>query len=109
MNIKESLQQAIAEQPILVFAKGNKMFPRCGFSKAVIDIMNSMQVPFEVIDIFQHEGVKPALVEISNWPTTPQIFLGGEFIGGGDILHELHANGELRAMLDKVLPTESTS
>lgn len=103
MTIKESLEQAIADHPILVFAKGNKMFPRCGFSKAVIDILNSMAVPFEVIDIFQHEEIKPALVAISNWPTTPQVFLGGEFIGGGDILHELYASGELRGMVDKVL------
>ncbi len=103
MEIKESLEQAIREQPILLFTKGNKMFPRCGFSKAVIDIMNSMEVPFEAIDIFQHEGIKPALVEISNWPTTPQIFIGGEFVGGGDILHELHANGELRKLVDAAL------
>lgn len=103
MEIKESLEQAIAEQPILVFTKGNKMFPRCGFSKAVIDTLNALEVPFEAIDIFQHEGIKPALVEISNWPTTPQIFLGGKFIGGGDILQELYANGELRKMVDAVL------
>jgi monothiol glutaredoxin len=103
MEIKESLEQSIREQPILVFAKGSKMFPRCGFSKAVIDTLNALGVPFEVIDIFEHEDIKPALVAISSWPTTPQVFLGGEFIGGGDIVRELYANGELRRMVDAVL------
>jgi monothiol glutaredoxin len=103
MEIKESLERAIREQPILMFTKGNKMFPRCGFSKAVVDIMNSLEVPFETIDIFGHPGIKPALVEITDWPTTPQVFLGGEFVGGGDILQELHTTGELRRMVDKVL------
>lgn len=102
-DIKEQLERVIQEQPVLLFTKGNKMFPQCGFSKAVIDIMMSMEVPFETINIFDHPAIKPALVEITSWPTTPQIFLGGEFIGGGDILRELHESGELRGMLDKVL------
>jgi monothiol glutaredoxin len=103
MDMKERLEQLIAEQPILLFTKGNKMFPRCGFSKAVIDVFQELGVPFETVDIFEHPDIKPSLVSISDWPTTPQIFLGGEFVGGGDLVRELHARGELRGMVDKVL------
>ncbi len=100
MDMKERLEQLIAEQPILLFTKGNKMFPRCGFSKAVIDVFQELGVPFETVDIFEHPDIKPSLVSISDWPTTPQIFLGGEFVGGGDLVRELHARGELRGMVD---------
>ena len=103
MEIKQKLEQMITEQPILLFLKGNKMFPRCGFSKAVVEVFRELEVPFETVDIFEHPDIKPALVEITDWPTTPQVFLGGKFIGGGDIVRELHAKGELKPMVDKVL------
>ena len=103
MEIKEQLEQAIRETPILLFTKGNKMFPRCGFSKAVIDVFASMGVPFETIDIFEHQDIKPALVEITDWPTTPQIFIGGEFVGGGDIVRQMAAEGQLQPLVDQAL------
>ncbi len=103
MEIKPQLEQAIREVPILLFTKGNKMFPRCGFSKAVIDVFNQLGVPFETIDIFEHPGIKPALVEITDWPTTPQIFIGGEFVGGGDIVREMFADGSLKPLVDAAL------
>ena len=104
-ELKTQLEQAIRETPVLLFTKGNKMFPRCGFSKAVIDVFTSMDVPFETVDIFEHPDIKPTLVAITDWPTTPQIFIGGEFVGGGDIVRELHARGELRGLVDAALAT----
>lgn len=104
MEIKEKLEEIIKQQPVLMFIKGNKMFPRCGFSQAVVEVFKELDVPFEAVDIFEHPGIKPALVEITDWPTTPQIFLGGEFVGGGDIVRQLHEQGELKAMVDQVLP-----
>jgi monothiol glutaredoxin len=103
MELKEQLEQAIRETPVLLFTKGNKMFPRCGFSKAVVDVFNQLGVPFEAIDIFEHPGIKPALVSITDWPTTPQIFVGGEFVGGGDIVQEMHADGSLKPLVDAAL------
>lgn len=103
MEIKAQLEQAIREVPILLFTKGNKMFPRCGFSKAVIDVFNQLEVPFETIDIFEHPDIKPALVSITDWPTTPQVFIGGEFIGGGDIVREMFADGSLKPLVDQAL------
>ncbi len=102
-EIKEKLEQLITEQPILLFIKGNKMFPRCGFSQAVVEVFKDLDVPFEAVDIFDHPGIKPALISITDWPTTPQIFLGGEFVGGGDLVRALHANGDLKPTAEKVL------
>ena len=107
MELKDQLEQAIREVPVLLFTKGNKMFPRCGFSKAVIEVFSSMGVPFETIDIFEHPDIKPSLVSITDWPTTPQIFIGGEFVGGGDIVREMAANGELQPLVDAALADAS--
>lgn len=106
-ELREQLEQAIAATPILLFTKGNKMFPRCGFSAAVIDVFNQMGVPFETIDIFEDPDIRPTLVSITDWPTTPQIFIGGEFVGGGDIVREMFASGELQPVVDKALAAAS--
>ena len=100
-ELKQQLEQAIADNSVLVFAKGNKMFPRCGFSKAVIDVFSELGSPFEVIDIFEHPDIKPTLVSITDWPTTPQIFIGGQFVGGGDVVRELHERGQLKDLVDQ--------
>lgn len=100
-ELKQQLEQAIADNSVLVFAKGNKMFPRCGFSKAVIDVFSELGSPFEVIDIFEHPDIKPTLVSITDWPTTPQIFIGGHFVGGGDVVRELHERGQLKDLVDQ--------
>ena len=105
MELKAQLEQAIRETPVLLFTKGNKMFPRCGFSKAVIDVFQSLEVPFEAIDIFEHADIKPTLVSITDWPTTPQVFIGGEFVGGGDIVREMHVRGELKPLVDAAFAT----
>lgn len=102
-ELREKLEKAIADTPILLFTKGNKMFPRCGFSAAVIDVFQQMGVPFETIDIFEDPDIRPTLVSITDWPTTPQIFIGGEFVGGGDIVREMFASGELQPVVEKAL------
>ena len=99
-NLLDSLNQTIADNPVVVFTKGNKIFPRCGFSAAVTSVFQDVGLPFECIDIFEDPDIKPTLVSISDWPTTPQVFIGGEFIGGGDLVRELHARGELKPLVE---------
>ncbi len=108
-SLREQMERAIREVPVLLFTKGNKHFPRCGFSKAVIDLFAELDVPFQTVDIFQHPDVKPTLVEITGWPTTPQIFIGGEFIGGGDVVREMHARGELEPLVREALARAEAS
>ena len=103
MTVQESLESTIANHPIVLFTKGDKDFPRCGWSKAVIDIFSELGVAFETVDILRDPEIRSALIAISDWPTTPQIFLKGEFIGGGALVRELHARGELKALVDAAL------
>ena len=70
---------------------------------AVIQVFQELDVPFHCYDIFSHPDVKPTLTGLTGWPTTPQIFIGGEFVGGGDIVREMHARGELKPLVDKAL------
>ena len=102
-EIKTEIEQAIQDNKILCFIKGTKDMPRCGFSAAVIQVFTELGAPFTCYDIFGHPEVKPTLSAITGWPTTPQIFIDGEFIGGGDLVREMHAAGELQAVVDKAL------
>ena len=103
MTVQQSIEGTIAENTIVLFIKGDKDFPRCGWSKAVIEIFNEMGVEFTTVDILRDPEIRTALIAISDWPTTPQIYLKGEFIGGGDLVRELHARGELKPMVDAAL------
>ncbi|KAA3604295.1 MAG: Grx4 family monothiol glutaredoxin [Planctomycetota bacterium] len=102
-EIRQALEQAIEDNKICLFVKGTKEMPRCGFSASVIEIFKQLDVPFTCVDILADPRLRPELVSISQWPTTPQIFLNGEFIGGGDIIREMFANGELRPMVEQAL------
>lgn len=102
-TIKEDIEKAIQENKVVLFTKGNKDFPRCGFSAAVIEVFRELDVPFETFDVLAHPEIKPTLTAVSGWPTTPQIFLDGKFVGGGDLVRELHARGELKPLVDKAL------
>jgi len=91
----EDIKQRVADNKLILFAKGSKQAPMCGFSARAIEIIASYSKPFEVVNIFEDASIRPALVQFSQWPTTPQLFVGGELIGGSDITFELHESGEL--------------
>ena len=97
---KADIKKTVAEHKLLLFAKGTKEQPMCGFSHRAIQIMDSIGKPFEVINIFDDPSIRPALVEFSGWPTTPQLFVGGELIGGSDIALELYNSGELQKKVE---------
>lgn len=95
----EAIKKIVTDNRIVLFAKGTKAQPMCGFSHSAIQVMTQIGEDFEVINIFDDPGIRPALVEFSNWPTTPQLFIGGELIGGSDIVLEMYKNGELQTKL----------
>ena len=97
---KEKIQQTVEQHKVVIFAKGTKREPMCGFSARAIDVLNRTGRPFEVINIFDDPDIRPSLVEYSNWPTTPQVFIDGELIGGSDIALEMFQSGELQKKLD---------
>ncbi len=95
----DSIKKIVTDNPIVLFAKGTKEQPMCGFSHRAIQVLTQVGEPFEVVNIFDEESIRPALVEYSNWPTTPQLFVNGELIGGSDIVMEMYESGELQTKI----------
>ena len=100
----EQIKKDIADNHIFVYAKGEKNLPVCGFSARVMQVFNHLNVPYEVRNIFTDANMRPALCAFSNWPTTPQVFINGEFVGGCDIVTEMFESGELQQMIEKTAP-----
>ena len=98
-STQQKIEALIASSPVFVFMKGNKLMPQCGFSNNVVQILNSLAVPFETFDVLSDMEIRQGIKEYSDWPTIPQVYVNGEFIGGSDILIELYNSGELRETL----------
>ena len=102
-DTRSRIDQLINSHSIMVFMKGNKLMPQCGFSNNVVQILNSLGMNFETFDVLSDMEVRQAIKEYSNWPTIPQVYLKGEFLGGSDILIEMYNSGELREKLEIAL------
>ena len=98
-STQQRIEQLIGSSPVFVFMKGNKLMPQCGFSNNVVQILNALAVPFETFDVLSDMEVRQGIKEFSEWPTIPQVYVNGEFIGGSDILIEMFNSGELREKL----------
>jgi monothiol glutaredoxin len=102
-ELKERIEQLVNSHKIVVFMKGSKLMPQCGFSNNVVQILNVLGVPYETVDVLQDADIRQGIKEYSNWPTIPQIYINGEFIGGSDIAIELYQSGELQQMVEVAL------
>jgi len=106
MTILKELDEQIKANPILLYMKGSPDAPQCGFSSKASQILIACGKPFSFVDILSNPEIRANLSEYSNWPTFPQLFVEGELVGGSDILSELHENGELQNIIDKVVIEE---
>ena len=95
----EEIKKDIKENNIILFMKGNKMAPMCGFSGQVIHILNQLEADYQTRDVLQDEELRQAIKDFSDWPTIPQLYVNEEFIGGCDIITELYQSGELKTLL----------
>jgi monothiol glutaredoxin len=102
-ELQAKIEQLVQDNKIMVFMKGNKLMPQCGFSNNVVQILNVLGAPFETFDILADQEVRQGIKEYSDWPTIPQVYLNGEFLGGSDILIELYQSGELQQMVEVAL------
>jgi monothiol glutaredoxin len=93
--------QTIAENPVVLFMKGSPDTPRCGFSGLVVQVLDHLSVPFIGVDVLQDEALRDGIKAFSDWPTIPQLYVKGEFVGGADIVKEMFQSGELKALLDE--------
>ena len=98
-NVVNRIQSEIEENHIVLFMKGTPMFPQCGFSAAVTHALTSMKVKFKGIDVLEDSELRQGIKDYSNWPTLPQLYMKGEFVGGCDIVREMHESGELQELL----------
>jgi monothiol glutaredoxin len=93
------IRQEIDENDVVLFMKGTPMFPQCGFSAAVVQALSDLGVKFKGIDVLTDPPLREGIKHFTNWPTIPQLYVRGEFIGGCDIVREMHGSGELRRLL----------
>lgn len=102
-ELKERIDNLVNQNKILVFMKGTKLMPQCGFSNNVVQILNTLGVPYETINVLDDYEIRQGIKEYSQWPTIPQVYVNGEFVGGSDILIELYQKGELQQMVEVAL------
>jgi monothiol glutaredoxin len=95
----DRIQQDLNENPVVLYMKGSPMFPQCGFSAAVVQILSDLGVKFKGIDVLVDPSLRDGIKQFTNWPTIPQLYVKGEFVGGCDIVREMAASGELSTLL----------
>ena len=99
-EVKERIENLLQQSKIMVFMKGSKLMPMCGFSNNVVQIINTLGVAYETFDILEDPEMRQGIKDYSNWPTIPQVYINGEFIGGSDIMIELYQKGELQQKVE---------
>ena len=98
-DVQARIQDLVDANPVLLFMKGSPLFPQCGFSSRAIAILTHLGVEFESVDVLQDQGVRQGIKAFSDWPTIPQLYVKGEFVGGSDIMMEMYESGELAQLL----------
>ena len=99
--IFNTITDQIKQHDVLLYMKGNKHFPQCGFSGALVSILNNLEVNFTTVNVLEDPDTRQGIKDFSNWPTIPQLYIKGEFIGGCDIVKELYESGELKQLFKK--------
>jgi monothiol glutaredoxin len=94
-DVADRIRESIAQNKIVIYMKGSPSFPMCGFSAATIEVFEDLGVPYATVDVLKDPEIREGIKRFSNWPTIPQVYIDGKFIGGCDIVREMHANGEL--------------
>lgn len=95
------IQTEITENPVVLYMKGTPVFPQCGFSARVVQILSHMGVPFKGVNVLEDMALRDGIKSFTNWPTIPQLYVMGEFVGGCDIVTEMFQSGELASMLEE--------
>jgi monothiol glutaredoxin len=97
-DVNARLDEIVRSNDVVLFMKGTELFPQCGFSARAIAILNHLNVPFETVDVLQDPEIRQGIKAYSDWPTIPQLYVKGEFVGGSDIMMEMYEAGELQQL-----------
>jgi monothiol glutaredoxin len=110
MSIQEFIQNEVSGNDVVLFMKGTPQFPQCGFSGQVVQILDYLGVPYKGLNVLESDDLRQGVKTYSNWPTVPQLYVKGEFVGGCDIVREMFQAGELQGLLkEKGLPVKDTA
>ena len=100
-DVQQQITELVTGNPVVLFMKGTPSFPMCGFSARVVEILKSIEVPFEAVNVLADPAVREGVKAYSNWPTIPQLYVNGQLVGGCDITVQMHGAGELAPLLQK--------
>ena len=100
-NTRERIQTEVGSNDVLLFMKGTPVFPQCGFSAAVVQVLSHLQVKFNSVNVLENMDIREGIKHYSDWPTIPQLYVKGEFVGGCDIIREMFETGELSSFLEE--------
>ena len=95
----DRIDELVKTNPVVLFMKGTALFPQCGFSSRAVAILDHLEVPFETVDVLQDQEIRTGIKDYSDWPTIPQLYVKGEFVGGSDIMMEMFESGELQQLV----------
>jgi monothiol glutaredoxin len=102
-DIKQRIKEQVSGAPVVLYMKGTPQFPQCGFSALAVQVLNACGVrEFQTVNVLADEKIRQGIKEYANWPTIPQLYVNGEFVGGSDILREMYQSGELQKLLEGV-------
>lgn len=107
-DVKDYIRELVTKNPVMLFMKGNRHFPQCGFSARAVEILRRCDARFETFDVLSDPSVRDGIKTYANWPTIPQLYINGEFIGGSDIMMEMYESGELKQALANPQATPAT-
>jgi monothiol glutaredoxin len=99
-DVMHDIENEIRNNKIMIYMKGNPTFPQCGFSAATVEIFHDLGKPFHSVDVLSEPAKRDAIKRYSDWPTIPQVYIGGKFVGGSDIVREMFTTGELQKLVD---------
>jgi monothiol glutaredoxin len=100
-TVAERIRKELSDNDVVLFMKGTPVFPQCGFSAAIVQVLSQLGVKFKGIDVLQDPGIRQGIKDFAQWPTIPQLYVKGEFVGGCDIIREMYQSGELSQLLDE--------
>jgi monothiol glutaredoxin len=98
-DAKDRIDEIVKKNDVVLFMKGTALFPQCGFSSRAVSILDHLGVPYETVDVLQDPEIRGGIKDYSDWPTIPQLYVKGEFVGGSDIMMEMFENGELQQLV----------
>ena len=106
-NVHQKIDETVKNSPVVLYMKGSRMMPQCGFSAATVNALESLGIEFSYVNVLADEEIRQGIKEYSNWPTIPQLFIGGEFVGGSDIVLEMHRKGELAPLVQNAVGAQA--